>query len=84
MAPLINYLCSCGFSVKKYVKAAKDAVAFTICTKCGLEAKKTFGNTSSSHLTVIDSGLMARRLEINPDIMEINDARSATDYSEDE
>jgi hypothetical protein len=80
--PLIGYLCSCGFSFKKYTRSAKDALPIVVCSKCGLEAKKSFGATSSSHLTVIDNGVMSRRLEINPEIMEINDERSARDYSE--
>lgn len=82
--PLINYLCSCGQSVKKYVKSAKDALPTIVCSKCGLEAKKSFGATSSSHKVTIDNGLMARRLEIDPNIMEINDERSAKDYTEED
>lgn len=81
--PLINYVCGCGESFKKYLKTAKDALT-TIKCKCGLEARKSFGTTSSSHKTVIDNGLMARRLEIDPNIMEINDERSAKDYTEED
>jgi hypothetical protein len=79
--PLINYLCSCGEIQKKYFKSAKDSPSTLVC-KCGLEAKKAFGTTSSSHKTVIDNGLTARRLEIDPEIMEINDERSSKDYSD--
>lgn len=81
--PLINYSCSCGENLKKYFRSAKDAPSVFVC-KCGLEAKKSFGTTSSSHKIVIDNGLMAKRLEVDPDITEINDERSARDYSEDE
>lgn len=81
--PLINYLCACGEILKKYLKSAKDAHPTVKC-KCGLEAKKSFGTTSSSHKTVIDNGLMSRRLEIDPNITEINDERSAKDYSEED
>jgi hypothetical protein len=80
--PLISYLCSCGESTKRYVKAVKDATSFTLCLKCGLEAKRTLGNTSSSHKITIDNGLMARSLEIDPNIQEINDERSNNDYTE--
>jgi len=80
--PLIGYLCSCGFSFKKYTRSAKDALPTCVCSKCGLEAKKSFGTVSTSHKIIIDSGLMARRIEVDPLIMEINDARSAKDYSE--
>jgi hypothetical protein len=81
--PLINYACSCGKTLKKYFKSAKESLSVVKCT-CGLEAKKSFGTTSSSHKIVIDNGLMARRLEVDPDIQEINDERSAKDYSEDD
>jgi len=82
--PLISYLCPCGESFKKYLKSAKDALPTIVCSKCGLEAKKGFGSTSSSHKVVIDNGVMARRLEIDPNIGEINEARSAKDYSEED
>jgi hypothetical protein len=81
--PLIAYVCSCGEVFKKYLKSAKDALPTVKC-KCGLEAKKCFGTTSSSHKTVIDNGLMARRLEIDPNIQEINDERSSRDYTEED
>jgi hypothetical protein len=79
----MNYSCDCGEIQKKYFKTAKDAPPAVKC-KCGLESRKTFGAISSSHLTVIDNGISARRLEINPEIMEINDARSAKDYTEED
>jgi len=82
--PLISYSCTCGESVKKYVKSAKDAAPFVVCAKCGLEAKKGFGNTSSSYKVMIDLPGMARRIEVDPDINQINDERSARDYSEDD
>lgn len=81
--PLINYICSCGEVFKKYYKSTKDALSTAPC-KCGAEAKKSFGSTSSSHKTVIDNGLMARRLEIDPNIQEINDERSSRDFSQEE
>jgi len=69
--------------IKKYYKSVKDVLPVVMC-KCGLEAKKVFGTTSSSHKTIVDNGLMARRLEIDPEIMEINDERSARDYANEE
>ena len=81
--PLISYSCTCGISFKKYKKNATDASLSLPC-KCGLEAKKAFGLTSSSHKITIDNGLMSRRLEIDPNIMEINDERSKIDYSEED
>lgn len=81
--PLINYLCGCGKVYKKYFKSAKEALLEVRCD-CGSEAKKVFGTTSSSHKTIIDNGLMSRRLEIDPNIMGVNDERSQKDYTEDE
>ena len=80
--PLMNYVCDCGEVYKKYFKSAKDALSSVKC-KCGLEAAKSFGTTSSSHKIVIDNGLMARRLEVDPDITEINEERSSRDPTED-
>lgn len=82
--PLISYPCKCGETAKKYVKSAKDAAAFISCPKCGAEAKKGFGNTSSSHKIIIDNGLMSRRIEVDPNIMEINDERSSVDRTEED
>jgi hypothetical protein len=65
------------------MKLAKDAAASITC-KCGLEAKKIFGTTSNSYKITIDNGNMARSIEILPDIMSINDERSARDYSEED
>jgi hypothetical protein len=82
--PLIAYACTCGEIAKKYLKSAKDAASSIICAKCGLEAKKAFGTTSSSYKVTIDNGVMARKVEIDPDIMEINDERSSREYSEED
>ena len=81
--PLINYVCGCGEVQKKYFKSAQDAPLVIKC-KCEAQAKRTLGSTSSSHKIVIDNGLMAKKIEIDPNIMEINDERSSRDYSEDE
>ena len=81
--PLLNYVCFCQEVQKKYFKIARDAPSMIKC-KCGLEAKKAFGSTSSSHKIVVDNGLMARRVEIDPNINEINDERSAKNYSEED
>lgn len=79
--PLINYLCGCGITTKKYLKTVKDALPSIQC-KCGLKAKKAFGSTSSSHRVVVDNGLMARAVELpSLDITEINDERSSRDFS---
>lgn len=82
--PLINYVCSCGEVLKKYFRSVKDATGTSLCSKCGLEAKKSFGVTSSSHKVTIDNGVMSRKIEVDPSIMEINDERSVRDYTEED
>jgi ABC-type arginine transport system permease subunit len=82
--PLISYLCTCGEVTSKYVRAAKDSAALISCPKCGLEAKKAFGATSSSYKIKIDMPGMARAIEILPDIGEILEERSNTDFSEED
>src|ERR1019366_5003711 len=52
--PLINYKCGCGKVYKKYFKIAKESLSSVKC-ECGLEAVKSFGTTSSSHLITIDN-----------------------------
>ena len=81
--PLISYSCQCGIVTSKYMKSAHDSPKTLPC-KCGAEAKKGFGTTSSSHKVTIDNGVMARRVEVDQNIMEINDERSARDYSEED
>ena len=81
--PLINYNCSCGKVFKKYFKSAKEAL-ITIDCECGSKARKGLGAVSSSHLITIDNGLMAKKVEISPDINEINDERARKDYSEED
>jgi hypothetical protein len=81
--PLISYSCICGETTKKYLKLAKDAASSVTC-KCGLEAKKVFGTTSNSYKVTIDLPGMSRAIEVLPDIQEINDERSARDYTEDQ
>jgi hypothetical protein len=81
--PLISYPCSCGQVIKKYFKSAKDAATLITCV-CGLEAKRGFGSISSSHKITIDNGLMAKSIEVDPNIMEINDERSQKNYTEED
>ena len=81
--PLIRYICICGISFNKYKKNVTDAATSLPC-KCGLEAKKAFGLTSSNHLITIDNGLQSRAITIDPNIEEINRERSMKDYSEED
>ena len=79
--PLIAYACVCGHSEKKFIRQAKDAPAAFLCPKCSIsDMKKMLSAPSSSSKIVVDNGVQAREVEINPDIIEINKARSEKDY----
>lgn len=82
--PLIAYACSCGNIEKKFMRQAKDVPAFFPCTKCNKDLlKKQLSSPSSSSKITVDNGVQARAVEIVPDIIEINKARSEKDYRED-
>jgi hypothetical protein len=82
--PLIAYACSCGNNEKKFVRQAKDAPVSFLCAKCNSsEMKKQLSSPSSSSKITVDNGVQAKAVEINPDIVEINKARSEKDYRED-
>ena len=82
--PLINYSCQCGTITKKFLRSAKDSAVSIVCPKCGLEAKKVFGTTSSSYKVTIDLPGMARAVHVDPNIQEINDEVSQRDFSEED
>lgn len=81
--PLIAYQCECKNVIKKFVRTAKDAPSSLICTKCSKEMKKLLSAPSSTSKIVVDNGVQARAVEINPNIVEINEARANKDYRED-
>jgi len=63
------------------MRQAKDAPASFPCTSCNSsEMKKQLSSPSSSSKIVVDNGVQARAVEITPDIIEINKARSEKDY----
>lgn len=80
--PLIYYQCSCGNAASKFYRQAKEAPVCFACEKCGKDAKKQLRAPSSTSKVVVDNGVQARAVEINPDIIEINEARSDKDYRE--
>lgn len=82
--PLIAYSCQpCGSVIKKFVRTAKDAVVSLICVKCGSSLKKLLSAPSTTSKITVDNGVQARAVEIHPDIVEINEARSNKNYRED-
>ena len=81
--PLIAYKCNCGHEEKKYVRQVKDIPAFFLCPKCNTEnLKKAMSAPSSGLVLTVDNGVQARSVDIRPDILEINKARSEKDYRE--
>lgn len=81
--PLFAYSCECGNVMKKFCRVVKDAPLYISCTKCQLEAKKILSAPSSVSKVVVDNGVQARAVEINPEIIEINKERANKDYRED-
>lgn len=82
--PLIAYACKCGNIDKKFVRQAKEAPASFLCPVCNEnDLKKQLSSPSSSSKITVDNGVQARAVEITPDIIEINKARSEKDYRED-
>lgn len=66
------------------MRQAKDAPASFLCPNCNIDQmKKQLSSPSSSSKIVVDNGVQARAVEIVPDIIEINKARSEKDYRED-
>jgi hypothetical protein len=81
--PLIAYSCKCGNSTKKLIRQSKDAPASFLCERCKIDQmKKMLSSPSSASKITIDNGHMARAVEITPDIIEINEARSNKNYNE--
>lgn len=82
--PLIVYACKCGNIDKKFLRQAKDALVSFPCPVCKEnDLKKQLSSPSSSSKITVDNGVQARAVEITPDIIEINKARSEKDYRED-
>jgi putative FmdB family regulatory protein len=81
--PLIAYACECNHSEKKFFRQVKDIPATVACPKCEKQMKKLLSSPSSSSKISIDNGIQARAVEITPDIIEINKARSEKNYRED-
>lgn len=82
--PLIVYACTCGNIEKRLIRQVKDIPAFFPCLKCNVnQLKKQLSSPSSSSKITVDNGVQARSVEITPNIIEINKARSEKDYRED-
>jgi hypothetical protein len=80
--PMLQYVChDCGFSLKKLLRKSPFPSTL-ICERCdGSMTKELSAPTQSSKIS-IDNGVQARAVEITPDIIEINEARSNKNYRE--
>jgi hypothetical protein len=82
--PLIAYLCECKNSKTKYYRQVKDVLVSVVCDKCDKQMKKCLSAPTNSSKVTVDNGFQARAIEVNPDIIEINKARSEKDYTTEE
>ncbi len=81
--PMINYECEeCKNSFKKIFRKPPFPSAL-ICDKCNGTMKRLLSAPNSSSKISVDNGVQARRVEISPDIVETNEARSNKNYRED-
>jgi len=80
---IIAYSCSCKNLTKKFYRLGKDAPAYVLCDRCGLQMKKLLSPPSSTSKVTVDNGFQARAVEVNPDIVQINKERSEKNYRKD-
>ena len=81
--PLFHYVCECKTSVSKFYRQVASAPAVVPCANCGKDAKKAMKAPAQVSKVIVDNGFQARAVEVNPEIIEINKARSEKDYRED-
>lgn len=81
--PLIHYICECKNAESKFYRKPNESPSLLKCEKCGKDMKKSLSAPSSTSRIMIDNGFMARAVEIDPNIVEINEERSKKDYRED-
>lgn len=81
--PLLSYVCECKHSVSKFFRRATDGPSLLACPICGKDMKKSLSSPTSSSKITVDNGVQAKAVEITPDIVEINQARSSKNYRED-
>lgn len=79
--PLLSYLCSCGKSVSKFYRVAKDAPVELACV-CGSEYKRQLSAPSSKSVITIDNGVQAKSVEVNLDTINSNQENSTKDFRE--
>jgi hypothetical protein len=80
--PMISYACECGHKFSKVFRKATGIPSTLICEKCDGSMKRLLSGPNSSSKISVDNGVQARAVEISPDIIETNQARSNKDYRE--
>lgn len=81
--PLIAYKCKCGHLISKYERQVANIPAFLTCPFCKTDTlKKMLSAPSNSSKISVDNGFQARAVEIDPNIIEMNEARSNKNYTE--
>jgi hypothetical protein len=82
--PMIHYICNaCGFHLKQILRRPPYPSTL-ICEKCNGSMTKELSAPSQSSKISVDNGVQARRVEISPDIIETNKARSEKNYHEED
>jgi hypothetical protein len=82
--PIIAYACDCGKTAKKFYRQVAKAPAVLLCEYCNKEnMKKQLSAPNSTSTVIVDNGVQARAVEVNPEIIRINQERANKNYSED-
>lgn len=78
--PLIKYVCTsdqCAHKTSRLYRSGLEADKEVACAKCGSKAKRILSSPASSSKIMVDNGVQARAVEIDPNIMEINKERAS-------
>jgi len=81
--PVIIYQCSNGHVLKNLVRSVKNIPASLECKTCKEPMKRSLSAPSSTNVIVIDNGLQAKAVEINPNIVEMRDEKANKNLRED-
>ena len=81
--PMFVYKCECKRMLQRFFRRPIDAPKELLCTECEKTMKRQLSASSFESKLIVDNGLQARQVEVNPDIIEINKDRANKDYRED-
>jgi putative FmdB family regulatory protein len=80
--PIIVYSCECGENKKKFFRSGKDAPTVFVCPKCGKNMARQLSGPNLRTTLVVDNGVQARSLEIDPNIAQQMEERSQKNLRE--